>query len=64
LERCLQEIAMVEKQLRAGHPDVHGLCLALADWSTELRILETQQKKPPEDPAAGGDQLRAGHPLM
>jgi hypothetical protein len=26
--------------LLAGHPDVEGLCMALADWSTELRILE------------------------
>jgi len=26
--------------LRAGHPEVQGLCLALADWSAELKILE------------------------
>jgi hypothetical protein len=30
----------VEAQLRAGHPDVEGLCLALADWSGELRLIE------------------------
>ena len=35
-----REIAEVERLLRAGHPDVEGLCLALADWSAELRILE------------------------
>jgi hypothetical protein len=29
----------VEIQLRAGHPDVEGLCLALLDWSAELRLL-------------------------
>jgi len=23
----------------AGHPDVDGLCMALSDWSAELRIL-------------------------
>jgi DNA invertase Pin-like site-specific DNA recombinase len=28
--------------LRAGHPDVEGLCLALADWSGELRIIEKE----------------------
>jgi len=28
--------------LRAGHPDVEGLCLALTDWANELRILEEQ----------------------
>ena len=39
MERCRREIALIEDQLRAGHPDVHGLCLALADWSAELRIL-------------------------
>ena len=44
----------VEEQLRAGHPDVEGLCLALADWSEELRILEAQLEKPPgSNPAAG-----------
>ena len=26
-------------QIRAGHPDLEGLCLALADWSGELRLL-------------------------
>jgi len=40
IDRCRQEIAAAETALRAGHPDVQGLCLALADWSMELRILE------------------------
>jgi len=30
----------VEAELRAGHQDVHGLCLALSDWSEELRLLQ------------------------
>jgi hypothetical protein len=30
----------VESELRAGNLDIHGLCLALLDWSAELRILE------------------------
>jgi hypothetical protein len=42
MARCRTEIAAVEALLRAGHPDVEGLCLALADWSAELRILEGQ----------------------
>jgi hypothetical protein len=29
----------MESQIRAGNPDLQGLCLALADWSAELRIL-------------------------
>jgi hypothetical protein len=39
IERCRREIADVETQLLAGHPDVEGLCLALRDWSWELRRL-------------------------
>jgi hypothetical protein len=30
----------VANELRAGNLDIHGLCLALLDWSAELRILE------------------------
>jgi hypothetical protein len=41
VERCHREIAETERLLRAGHPDVQGLCLALSDWSAELRILES-----------------------
>jgi len=37
--RCREEIAAVELQIRAGHPDLEGLCRALADWSAELRLL-------------------------
>lgn len=40
IARCHAEIATVEALLRAGHLDVEGLCLALSDWSAELRILE------------------------
>jgi hypothetical protein len=40
IERCRRELADVETKLRAGDPEVEGLCLALRDWSTELRILE------------------------
>jgi len=38
-ERCRREIAECEMLLRSGHPDMEGLCLALSDWSTELRII-------------------------
>ena len=58
MERCMREIAAIEAQLLAGNPDVAGLCLALADWSMELRILEEEQRreKPPEaNPAARGN---------
>jgi hypothetical protein len=26
-----------------GHPDVEGLCRALADWSRELRLIRRRQ---------------------
>ena len=42
--RCRAEIAAVEALLRGGHPDVAGLCLALSDWSAELRILEKERE--------------------
>ena len=40
IERCRAEIAAIEALLLAGHPDVEGLCLALSDWSGELRLLK------------------------
>ena len=49
VERCRTEIAAVEALLRAGYPAVEGLCLALADWSAELRILEGAKAEPPPD---------------
>jgi hypothetical protein len=40
MARCRREIAAMRAELLAGNPDVEGLCLALADWGAELRILE------------------------
>ena len=48
VDRCRAEIATAETLLRAGHPDVEGLCMALADWSAELRILEAEAEPPPD----------------
>ena len=45
VDRCHAEIASAEQCLRGGHPDVAGLCLALSDWSAELRILEGRSWK-------------------
>jgi hypothetical protein len=45
MERCHREIAEIEGQLLGGHPDVEGLCLALSDWSSELRILRNEQRR-------------------
>ena len=43
VERCRAEIAATEALLLAGHADVEGLCMALVDWSAELRILERER---------------------
>jgi hypothetical protein len=40
MERCQREIAAIEAEILAGNPDLAGLCLALSDWSAELRILQ------------------------
>jgi hypothetical protein len=65
MERCRREITAIVDQLRAGHPDVHGLCLALADWSAELRILLAEREKPPGlNPAAEGNVIGLAQPLM
>jgi hypothetical protein len=40
IERCRREIAAIEAEILAGNPDLQGLCLALSDWSAELRILQ------------------------
>jgi hypothetical protein len=51
MECCRREIAAIEDQLRAGHPDLQGLCLALADWSAELRILRGACHASAEEPS-------------
>jgi len=64
MERCRREIAAIEAEIRAGNSDLPGLCLALSDWSAELRILEEEQRreKPPGlKPAAEGAQLSSDH---
>jgi hypothetical protein len=42
-------LAEIEGMLRSGHPDVPGLCLALADWSAELQlILQSSNAREPQ----------------
>ena len=42
MERCRREIATIDAEILAGNPDLTGLCLALSDWSAELRILQRE----------------------
>ena len=46
--RCLREIAAIEAEILAGNPDLPGLCLALRDWSAELRILQNEERRQAE----------------
>ena len=48
-DRCRNEIAAIEAQLRAGHPDVQGLCAALSDWHAEIRQLEADARESREE---------------
>jgi hypothetical protein len=45
MERCRREIAAIEAEILAGNPDLRGLCLALSDWSAELRILQDEERR-------------------
>jgi len=45
MERCRREIASIEAEILAGNPDLPGLCLALSDWSAELRILQDEVRR-------------------
>jgi hypothetical protein len=45
MERCRREIAAIEAEIPAGNPDLPGLCLALSDWSAELRILQDEERR-------------------
>jgi hypothetical protein len=62
MARCRQEIADIEAQIRDGNPDLQGLCLALADWSAELRVLlaQTKNSRRGGTPAANGTALGEG----
>jgi hypothetical protein len=45
MDRCKREIAAIEAEILAGNPDLQGLCLALSDWSAELRILQDEERR-------------------
>jgi hypothetical protein len=55
IERCCREIADIEALILSDHPDLPGLCMALSDWSAELRIIEDEEdeKRRQEDPGGG-----------
>jgi len=65
MERCQLEILAIEAELRAGHPDVEGLCLALSDWSAELRLLhQTKKSRRGGTPTASSNRVDGAQPLI
>jgi hypothetical protein len=58
IQRCRSEIAAIEALIRAGHPEVEGLCLALSDWCAELRLIEQEMALEERTPA-GAEAGRA-----
>jgi hypothetical protein len=54
IERCRREIIAIEALIRAGHPDLQGLCLALSDWRGELRLIEQEMALKAKMPAVAG----------
>jgi hypothetical protein len=43
MERCLREFAAREREILAGKQELPELCLALRDWSTDLRIIQQDE---------------------
>jgi len=57
MDRCRREIAAIEREVLAGHPDLEGLCLALSDWRAELRILENEKRRRAETQRRERDEI-------
>lgn len=64
IERCHREIAAIEAELLAGNPDIQGLCLALSDWSAELRILQNEKRRQELSRRRVGSETGDAQPLM
>jgi hypothetical protein len=54
---------VIEAELRSGNPEVEGLCLALSDWSSELRLLNDKSRRG-ETPAASVGGFDCTQPLI
>ena len=63
IERCRLEIAAIEAEILAGNPDLRGLCLALSDWSGELRILQNEQRRREGTRRREGGAMEGTQPL-
>jgi len=64
MERCRREIAAIEAEILAGNPDLQGLCLALSDWSAELRILQNEKRRQAATRRRAVDRMGENQALM
>ena len=48
MNRSLLTRNRCDRGLDPGHPDLGGLCLALADWWVELRIVQDEKSRQAE----------------
>jgi hypothetical protein len=63
IERCRREIAAIEAEMLAGNPDLQGLCLALSDWSGELRILQNEERRQDDARRREGGAIEGSQPF-
>jgi hypothetical protein len=45
LARCDAELAALEREMRAGNPQVEGIARAIIDWSMERRLIEHETRR-------------------
>ena len=64
MERCRREIAAIEAEILVGNPDLPGMCLALSDWSTELRVLQDEERRQAETRRREVDGMGENQALM
>ena len=63
MDRCRREIAAIQAEILSGNPDLQGLCLALSDWSAELRILQDEERRQAESRRRAVDRIGEGQAL-
>jgi hypothetical protein len=54
---------VIESELHAGNPEIEGLCLALSDWSAEIRLLNEKGRRG-GTPTANVDGFDCTQPLI
>jgi len=45
LQRAHAEMEHAKFLLRAGHPDIQGLAVALRDWANEIALIQAEEER-------------------